>query len=72
MPDPVQFTESVGYALSATVLGLCIALPALVGSGFLQRMIEKRTAHLDLLLERVLARQASTATTAPAAPAAKS
>lgn len=59
MPDPVQFTESVGYALSATVLGLCIALPALVGSGFLQRMIEKRTAHLDLLLERVLARQAS-------------
>ena len=31
MPDPVQFTESVGYALSATVLGLCIALPALIG-----------------------------------------
>jgi biopolymer transport protein ExbB len=47
MPDPVQFTESVGYALSATVLGLCIALPALIGS-----------AQLDVLLERVLARQA--------------
>jgi biopolymer transport protein ExbB len=68
MPDPVQFTESVGYALSATVLGLCIALPALVGSGFLQRTIEKRTAHLDLLLERVLARQTTTGGATPAHP----
>lgn len=57
MPDPVQFTESVGYALSATVLGLCIALPALVGSGYLQRVVEKHAAQLDVLLERVLARQ---------------
>jgi len=57
MPDPVQFTESVGYALSATVLGLCIALPALIGGGHLQRVIEKRVAQLDVLLERVLARQ---------------
>lgn len=58
MPDPVQFTESVGYALSATVLGLCIALPALVGSGHLQRVIDKHAAQLDVLLERVLARHA--------------
>ncbi len=58
MPDPVQFTESVGYALSATILGLCIALPALIGSGYLQRVVEKRAAQLDVLLERVLARQA--------------
>jgi len=61
MPDPVQFTESVGYALSATVLGLCIALPALVGSGFLQRVIDKHAAQIDVLLERVLARQADAA-----------
>ncbi|PTX98971.1 MotA/TolQ/ExbB proton channel family protein [Opitutus sp. ER46] len=60
MPDPVQFTESVGYALSATVLGLCIALPALVGSGYLQRVIEKHAAQLDVLLERVLAQHADT------------
>jgi biopolymer transport protein ExbB len=56
MPDPVQFTESVGYALSATVLGLCIAVPALVGSGYLQRVIDKHAAQLDVMLERVLAR----------------
>jgi len=61
MPDPVQFTESVGYALSATVLGLCIALPALIGSGLLQRVIEKHAAQLDVMLERVLARQADEA-----------
>lgn len=59
MPDPVQFTESVGYALSATVLGLCIALPALIGSGYLQRVVEKHAAQLDVLLERVLARQST-------------
>jgi biopolymer transport protein ExbB len=58
----VQFTESVGYALSATVLGLCIALPALVGSGYLQRLIDKHAAQLDVLLERVLARHAENAT----------
>jgi biopolymer transport protein ExbB len=57
MPDPVQFTESVGYALSATILGLCIALPALVGGGHLRRVVDKHAAQLDVLLERVLARQ---------------
>jgi biopolymer transport protein ExbB len=58
MPEPVQFTQSVGYALSATVLGLTIALPALIGSGYLQRLIDKHAAQLDVLLERVLAYQA--------------
>jgi biopolymer transport protein ExbB len=58
MPEPGQFTQSVGYALSATVLGLCIALPALIGSGYLQRVIDKHAAQLDVLLERVLAQQA--------------
>jgi len=57
MPDPVQFTESVGYALSATILGLTIALPALIGSGLLQRIVDKHAAQLDVLLERTLARQ---------------
>jgi biopolymer transport protein ExbB len=58
MPDPVKFTESVGYALSATILGLCIALPALVGGGHLRRVVDKHAAQLDVLLERVLAQQA--------------
>lgn len=57
MPDPVVFTESVGYALSATLLGLVIAVVALVGNGFLQRRIDKHAARLDVLLERMLARR---------------
>lgn len=54
MPDPVRFTESVGYALSATLLGLCVAIVALVGNGYLQRRIDKHAARLDVLLERIL------------------
>lgn len=54
MPDPVQFTESVGYALSATLLGLVVAVIALIGNGYLQRRIDSQAAKLDVLLERVL------------------
>ncbi len=55
MPDPVRFTESVGYALSATLMGLVVAVIALVGNGYLQRRIDKHAARLDVLLERILA-----------------
>lgn len=56
LPDPVRFTSGVALALSATVLGLCIAIPSLVGSGYLQRKIENYAAQLDVLLERILQR----------------
>lgn len=56
MPDPAKFTSGVSLALSATVLGLIIAIPALVGGGILQRRVEKYAAQLDVLLERILAR----------------
>ena len=61
LPDPVQFTSGVALALSATLLGLTIAIPALVGGGYLQRRVESFAAQLDVLLERIIAR------TAPAA-----
>jgi biopolymer transport protein ExbB len=56
LPDPVKFTSGVALALSATVLGLCIAIPSLVGSGYLQRKVENYAAQLDVLLERILQR----------------
>lgn len=56
LPDPVAFTSGVALALSATVIGLVIAVPALVGSGYLQRKIENYAAQLDVLLERILQR----------------
>jgi biopolymer transport protein ExbB len=40
-------------------MGLCIAIPALVGSGYLQRKIENHAANLDVLLERILNRTKS-------------
>ncbi|MBL9215531.1 MAG: MotA/TolQ/ExbB proton channel family protein [Opitutaceae bacterium] len=54
LPDPVAFTKGVALALSATVIGLTIAIPSLVGAGFLQRRVENYAAKLDLLLERLL------------------
>lgn len=56
LPDPVRFTSGVALALSATLLGLTIAIPALVGGGYLQRRVESYAAQLDVLLERILAR----------------
>ena len=57
LPDPVAFTKGVALALSATVIGLCIAIPSLVGSGYLQRKIENYAAQLDVMLERILQRK---------------
>lgn len=56
LPDPGKFSQSVGYALSATLLGLIVALVALAGNGLIQRRIDKHAAQLDVLLERVIAR----------------
>src|SRR5882757_367577 len=56
LPDPVNFTKGVALALSATVIGLTIAIPSLVGSGYLQRKIENYAAQLDVLLERIIKR----------------
>jgi biopolymer transport protein ExbB len=54
LPDPVVFTKGVALALSSTVIGLAIAIPTLVGSGYLQRRIDNYGAQLDVLLERIL------------------
>lgn len=54
LPDPVPFTKGIALALSATVMGLAIAIPSLVGSGYLQRKIENYSAEIEVLLERIL------------------
>ncbi|HEY1792863.1 MAG TPA: MotA/TolQ/ExbB proton channel family protein [Opitutaceae bacterium] len=59
LPDPVVFTKGVALALSATVIGLAIAIPSLVGSGYLQRKIDNYAAQLDVLLERIINRMAN-------------
>ncbi len=56
LPDPAQFTQGVALALSATVIGLCIAIPSLVGAGYLSRKVDNYAAELEVLLERILRR----------------
>ena len=56
IPDPAIFMKGVSLALSATLIGLIIAMVALVPSGFLQRKIENYAVKIDLLLERILSR----------------
>jgi biopolymer transport protein ExbB len=58
LPDPVAFTKGVSLALSATLIGLGVAIVALVPAGYLQRKVENYAAKIDLLLERILASQA--------------
>jgi biopolymer transport protein ExbB len=60
LPDPVRFTSGVALALSATLLGLTIAIPALIGGGYFQRRVEGYAARLDVLLERILSRAEKT------------
>jgi biopolymer transport protein ExbB len=57
LPDPVVFTKGVALALSATVIGLAIAIPSLVGSGYLSRKVDNYAAELEVLIERILSRQ---------------
>jgi biopolymer transport protein ExbB len=56
LPDPVVFTTGVALALSATVLGLGIAIPSLIGAGYLSRKVDNYAAELEVLLERILRR----------------
>jgi biopolymer transport protein ExbB len=56
LPDPVAFTKGVALALSSTVIGLSIAIPSLVGAGYLSRKVDNYAAELDVLLERILKR----------------
>ena len=57
LPDPVVFTKGVALALSATVIGLAIAIPSLVGSGYLSRKVDNYAAELEVLIERIINRE---------------
>ena len=48
------FSEGIALALLTTIIGLAIAIPALVGHAYLIRMVEKRAASLDWLTARLI------------------
>jgi biopolymer transport protein ExbB len=51
LPDAPTLTRGVGLALSTTMIGLCIAIPALIGANWLGRRLELITSRLDVLVE---------------------
>ena len=57
LPDQTAFTQGIALALTTTVLGLTIAIPCLVGSGYLQRRVETYAVQIESLLERIDARE---------------
>jgi biopolymer transport protein ExbB len=54
-PDAGIFSEGIAMALLTTIIGLAIAIPALMGHAFLVRKVEKRAAELEWLVERLSA-----------------
>lgn len=54
MPDPQAFIQGVALALTTTILGLTIAIPALIGNAFLSRRVESLAARLNVGVERLI------------------
>ncbi|WP_269538956.1 MotA/TolQ/ExbB proton channel family protein [Cerasicoccus fimbriatus] len=54
MPDPTQFMQGIAMALTTTMLGLSIAIPALVGASYLNRRVDLLTAQLFVGVERMV------------------
>ena len=48
------FSDGIALALLTTIIGLAIAIPALVGHAYLIRIVEKRAASLDWLTARLI------------------
>lgn len=54
LPDAVQFVGGIAMALSTTLIGLAISLPAMIGSGLLHRRAEVLAAQLNVAAERLI------------------
>ena len=52
-PDAGIFSEGIAMALLTTIIGLAIAIPALMGHAFLVRKVDKRATELEWLVERL-------------------
>jgi biopolymer transport protein ExbB len=55
MPDPTMFVEGVALALTTTMLGLAIAIPALVFTNYLYRRVDTLATRINLGVERLIA-----------------
>ncbi len=57
MPDPGAFVEGVALALTTTMIGLAVAIPALVCNSYLSRRIETLSTKLNIVVERLVSQK---------------
>jgi len=57
LPDSQTLARGVGLALSTTMIGLCVAIPALVAANWLGRRLEVLSSRVDVLVEALEARR---------------
>ncbi len=55
LPDPAAFVSGVSMALTTTILGLSIAIPALAFNSYLNRRVDTFEAQLEVGVERLIA-----------------
>ena len=54
LPDAREFVGGIGMALTTTMVGLTIAIPALVGNSYLSRRVELLSAQINVGVERMV------------------
>lgn len=54
LPDPEVMVEGISLALTTTLIGLSIAIPALVGNAYLGRRVEILVAQINVGVERLI------------------
>ena len=55
LPNKEAVVQGISLALTTTMIGLCIAIPALVGNSFLHRRVELLATKLEMGVERLIA-----------------
>jgi biopolymer transport protein ExbB len=55
LPDSHAFASGVALPLATTVVGLSIAIPAVIFSAYLNRRIDSLAASLNVIVERIAA-----------------
>lgn len=54
LPDPGTFITGIALALNTTILGLAVAIPALIAYAYLQRRIDLLSARIGLGVQSLL------------------
>jgi len=54
LPDKAAFIQGISLALTTTMVGLCIAIPALVANSWFNRRIELLATKLEMGVERLI------------------